>query len=171
MHPPFIDRGNAGVYRDDEFDLSVGGNYSGRTFHRGRDAFSSHWERQQRATPFFVVNNLSAAFVCRINVNQIMTATVVSSNPSTPRKSRVATLALILFPVVIGASMLWLRHVEVQRLASRQIRGYGLDPAISVNQSGRPALRQFQSRRQNLDRRFHLLYLPRSVPNDQQSNE
>jgi hypothetical protein len=30
-----------------------------------------------------------------------------------------ATLALILFPLVIGAAMLWLRQVEVQRLASR----------------------------------------------------
>jgi protein SCO1/2 len=137
LHAPSIDRRNSGVYRDDEFDLSVGGNYSGRTFHRGRAAFSSHWEHRQRATPFFVVNNLSAAFVCRINVNQIMTATVVSSNPSTPRKSRAATLALILFPVVIGASMLWLRHVEVQRLASRQIQGYGLIPPFQlINQDG-----------------------------------
>ncbi len=66
-----------------------------------------------------------------------MTATVVSSNPSTPRKSRAATLALILFPVVIGASMLWLRHVEVQRLASRQIQGYGLIPPFQlINQDG-----------------------------------
>src|SRR4029077_20854118 len=137
LHAPSIDRRNSGVYRNDEFDLFVGGNYSGRTFHRGSAAFSSHWERRQRAPPFFVVNNLSAAFVCRINVNQIMTATLVSSNPSTPRKSRAATLALILFPVVIGASMLWLRHVEVQRLASRKIRGYGSIPPFQlINQDG-----------------------------------
>ena len=68
-----------------------------------------------------------------------MTATVVSSNPSTPRKSRAATLALILFPVVIGASMLWLRHVEVQRLASRQIQDYGSIPPFQlINQDGQP---------------------------------
>ena len=101
-------------------------------FHRTR-------EHRQRTTPLFVVNNLSAAFVCCINVNQIMTATVVSSNPSTRRKSRAATLALILFPVVIGASMLWLRHVEVQRLASRQIQDYGSIPPFQLtNQDGKP---------------------------------
>ena len=87
----------------------------------------------------FFVNNLSPAFVCCINVNQIMTATVVSSHPLTRRKSRVATLALMLFPVVIGAGMLWLRHVEVQRLASRQIQDYGLVPPFQLtNQDGQP---------------------------------
>src|SRR5207244_5445743 len=110
---PVIDRGHSGVYRHDEFDLSVGGNNSGRTFHCGSNAFSSHWQHRQRAAPLFLVHNLSAAFVCRINVNQIVTATVVSSNPSTPRKSRAATLALILFPVVIGVSLLWLGHFVV----------------------------------------------------------
>ena len=68
-----------------------------------------------------------------------MTTTVVSSNPSTLRKSRIATLALILFPLVIGASMLWLRQFEAQRLASRQIQGYGSVPPFQlVNQDGQP---------------------------------
>jgi hypothetical protein len=66
-----------------------------------------------------------------------MTATVVSSNPSTSRKSRAATLALILFPIVIGVSMLWLRHVEVQRLASRQIQGYGSVPPFQSIRTAR----------------------------------
>jgi len=40
---------------------------------------------------------------------------------------------------MIGASMLWLRHVEVQRLASRQIQGYGAVPPFQlVNQDGQP---------------------------------
>lgn len=68
-----------------------------------------------------------------------MTATVVSSSSSAVRKSRATTLALILFPVVIGAGMLWLRHVEVQRLASREMEGYGSIPPFQlINQDGRP---------------------------------
>ena len=68
-----------------------------------------------------------------------MTATVVASNPSLLRKSRITTLALIFFPVVIGAGMLWLRHVEVERLASRQIQGYGSVPPFQlINQDGQP---------------------------------
>jgi cytochrome oxidase Cu insertion factor (SCO1/SenC/PrrC family) len=68
-----------------------------------------------------------------------MTATVVTSTSSSVRKSRATTLALIFFPVVIGAGMLWLRHVEVQRLASREIQGYGSVPPFQLtNQDGRP---------------------------------
>ena len=68
-----------------------------------------------------------------------MTATVVSTQPLTRRKTRVANLVLILFPLVIGASMLWLRHVEVQRLASRQIQSYGSVPPFQLtNQNGNP---------------------------------
>src|SRR5439155_19112748 len=67
------------------------------------------------------------------------TATAVASHPSLLRKSRVTTLVLIFFPVVIGAGMLWLRHVEVQRLASRQIQGYGSVPPFQLtNQAGQP---------------------------------
>ena len=68
-----------------------------------------------------------------------MTATVVSTQPLTRRKTRVANLVLILFPIVIGAGMLWLRHVEVQRLASRQIQNYGSVPPFQLtNQDGKP---------------------------------
>ena len=68
-----------------------------------------------------------------------MTATVVSTQPLTRRKTRVANLVLILFPIVIGAGMLWLRHVEVQRLASRQIQNYGSVPPFRLtNQDGKP---------------------------------
>ena len=68
-----------------------------------------------------------------------MTASVVSTQPLTPRKSRVAILVLILFPIVIGAGMLWLRHVESQRLASRQIQNYGSVPPFQLtNQDGKP---------------------------------
>jgi len=68
-----------------------------------------------------------------------MTTTVVSSSPATPRKSRLTTLALILFPLVIGAGMLWLRQFEAQRLANRQIQGYGLVPSFQlINQDGQP---------------------------------
>jgi protein SCO1/2 len=68
-----------------------------------------------------------------------VTATIVSTQPMTRRKTRVANLALILFPIVIGAGMLWLRHVEVQRLASRQIQNYGSVPPFQLtNQDGKP---------------------------------
>lgn len=68
-----------------------------------------------------------------------MTATVVSTQPLTRRKTRVANLVLILFPIVIGAGMLWLRQVEVQRLASRQIQSYGSVPPFQLtNQDGKP---------------------------------
>jgi len=68
-----------------------------------------------------------------------VTATVVSTQPLTRRKTRVANLLLILFPLVIGAGMLWLRHVEVQRLASRQILNYGSVPPFRLtNQDGKP---------------------------------
>jgi len=68
-----------------------------------------------------------------------VTATIVSTQPLTRRKTRVANLALILFPIVIGAGMLWLRHVEVQRLASRQIQNYGAVPPFQLtNQDGKP---------------------------------
>ncbi|HKR54113.1 MAG TPA: SCO family protein [Chthoniobacterales bacterium] len=68
-----------------------------------------------------------------------MTATVISTQPLTRRKSHVANLVLILFPIVIGAGMLWLRHVEVQHLASRQIQNYGsLPPFQLTNQDGKP---------------------------------
>ena len=68
-----------------------------------------------------------------------MTATVLSTPPLTQRKSRVAILFLILFPIVIGAGMLWLRQVEVQRLASRQIQNYGSVPPFQLtNQDGKP---------------------------------
>jgi hypothetical protein len=98
-----------------------------------------------------------------------MTATVVASNPSLLRKSRITTLALIFFPVVIGAGMLWLRHVEVERLASRQIQGYGSVPPFQlINQDGQPF---GSSWGQNLDRGFHILHLSWSMPDDQQSDE
>jgi protein SCO1 len=68
-----------------------------------------------------------------------VTATVVSTQPLTRRKTRVANLVLILFPIVIGVGMLWLRHVEVQRLASRQIQSYGSVPPFHLtNQDGKP---------------------------------
>jgi cytochrome oxidase Cu insertion factor (SCO1/SenC/PrrC family) len=68
-----------------------------------------------------------------------VTAAIVSTQPLTRRKTRVANLALILFPIVIGAGMLWLRHVEVQRLASRQIQNYGSVPPFQLtNQDGKP---------------------------------
>jgi len=68
-----------------------------------------------------------------------VTATIVSTQPLMRRKTRVANLALILFPIVIGAGMLWLRHVEVQRLASRQIQNYGAVPPFQLtNQDGKP---------------------------------
>ena len=68
-----------------------------------------------------------------------MTATVVSTQPLTRGKSRVAILVLMLFPIVIGAGMLWLRHVEVQCLASRQIQNYGSVPPFQLtNQDGKP---------------------------------
>lgn len=68
-----------------------------------------------------------------------MTTTFVSSQPLTRGKSRAANLVLILFPIVIGAGMLWLRHVEVQHLASRQIQNYGAVPPFQLtNQDGRP---------------------------------
>ena len=68
-----------------------------------------------------------------------MTATVVATQPLTRRKSHVAILVLILFPIVIGAGMLWLRHVEVQRLESRQIQNYGSVPPFQfTNQDGKP---------------------------------
>ena len=68
-----------------------------------------------------------------------MTATVVSTQPLTQRKTRVANLVLILFPIVIGTGMLWLRHLEVQRLASRQIQNYGSVPPFQLtNQDGKP---------------------------------
>jgi len=67
-----------------------------------------------------------------------VTATVVSAEPLTRKKSRVANLVLILFPIVIGAGMLWLRHVEVQRLGSRQIQNYGSVPPFQlINQDGK----------------------------------
>jgi protein SCO1 len=68
-----------------------------------------------------------------------VTATTVSAQPLTRRKSRAANLVLILFPILIGAGMLWLRHVEVDRLASRQIQSYGLVPPFQLtNQDGQP---------------------------------
>jgi len=68
-----------------------------------------------------------------------VTTTAVSTRPLTRRKTRVANLVLILFPILIGAGMLWLRHVEVQRLASRQIQSYGSVPPFQLtNQDGKP---------------------------------
>jgi len=68
-----------------------------------------------------------------------VTATVVSTQPLTRRKTRVANLILILFPIVIGAGMLWLRYVEVQRLAGRQLQNYGSVPPFQLtNQDGKP---------------------------------
>jgi protein SCO1 len=67
-----------------------------------------------------------------------VTASVVSAQPLTRRKSRAANLVLILFPLLIGGAMLWLRHVEVQRLASRQIQSYGSVPPFQLtNQDGK----------------------------------
>jgi protein SCO1/2 len=68
-----------------------------------------------------------------------VTATVVSTQPLTRRKTHFANLALILFPIVIAAGMLWLRHVEVERLASRQIQNYGSVPPFQLtNQDNKP---------------------------------
>jgi protein SCO1/2 len=68
-----------------------------------------------------------------------VTATAVSTQPLMRRKTRVANLVLILFPILIGAGMLWLRHVEVQRLAGRQIQNYGSVPPFQLtNQDGKP---------------------------------
>src|SRR4029453_7911452 len=65
--------------------------------------------------------------------------TPVFSQTLTRGKSRAAYIALILFPLVIAAGMLWLRHIEVQRLASREIQSYGSVPPFQlINQDGRP---------------------------------
>jgi protein SCO1/2 len=46
---------------------------------------------------------------------------------------------LILIPVLTALTLFWLRHLEVQALASRQIASYGAVPAFQlINQNGQP---------------------------------
>ena len=64
----------------------------------------------------------------------------VAVTESTRSKSSLAwNLTLILIPIATAAILLWLRHVQVQHLAARQMTDYGTVPPFQfINQNGQP---------------------------------
>ena len=68
-----------------------------------------------------------------------MTTIAIDTSAKVARKSRAWNLVLLLFPVLVGAGILLLRQVEVNRLAQRQIETFGQVPHFQLtNQDGRP---------------------------------
>ena len=143
----------------------------GGAFYRRRDAVSSPRQHPQRTASLFFLNNLSAASTCCINVNQTVTATIVSTQPLMRRKTRVANLALILFPIVIGAGDVVVTSRRSSTFGQPTNQNYGAVPPFQLtNQDGKP----FGS--SNLAGKiwiadFIYSHLSRPMPNDQHSNE
>jgi protein SCO1/2 len=64
-------------------------------------------------------------------------ATTTKQAPSKPAIAWVATLILI--PVLTAATLLWLRHLQVERLAARSLGTYGAVPPFTLtNHTGQP---------------------------------
>ena len=65
--------------------------------------------------------------------------TLAQTQPVTSRSSLVWNITLILIPIATAATLLSLRHAQVQHLAARQITQYGTVPEFQlVNQNGQP---------------------------------
>lgn len=66
--------------------------------------------------------------------------TIASSAKTAPSKTSTAWMAtLILIPIVTAATLLWLRHLQVEHLAARTLGNYGTVPPFTLtNQIGQP---------------------------------
>jgi protein SCO1 len=68
-----------------------------------------------------------------------MNATTAVAGAPNSAKARAWNIALLLFPLLIGAGLLLLRQVESSRLANHQMESFGRVPPFQlINQNGQP---------------------------------
>ena len=88
---------------------------------------------------FLFLNRLSALATFYTRRNQAMkTAEVTFQRPAT-KGSTAWKITLLLIPLLTAGALLWLRQVEVHRLANRTVSSYGTIPDFQLlNQDSRP---------------------------------